>query len=150
MEAAKHTTYSSVDEYLSDLPVAEQALLQKVRTAILSSAKGIEESISYHIPTYKYMGERLIFFAAFKNHCSLIAVDKKILSALSEELQPYKTTGTTIHFSSAKPLPVSLIKKIVKLRIEGKKDKIAMKQMMNKKTTTYQLINRSTSSASSL
>lgn len=49
MEAAKHTTYSSVDEYLADLPLAEQALLQKVRTAILSSAKGIEESISYHI-----------------------------------------------------------------------------------------------------
>ena len=126
---------TTVDEYLSEIPEADRALLQKVRSAILGSAKGIQESISYHIPTYKYMGERLIFFAAFKNHCSLIAVDKKILSALNEELKPYKTTGTTIHFSAAKPLPATLIKKIVKLRIEGKKDKIAMKQMVKKKTT---------------
>ncbi len=125
----------TVDDYLSVLPEADRALLQKVRSAILGSAKGIEESISYHIPTYKYIGERLIFFAAFKNHCSLIAVDKKILSVLNEELKPYKTTGTTIHFSAAKPLPATLIKKIVKLRIEGKKDKIAMKQMVKKKTT---------------
>ena len=126
---------TTVDEYLSEIPEADRALLQKVRSAILGSAKGIQESISYHIPTYKYMGERLIFFAAFKNHCSLIAVDKKILSALNEELKPYKTTGTTIHFSAAKPLPATLIKKIVKLRIEGKKDKITMKQMVKKKTT---------------
>ena len=126
---------TTVDEYLSEIPEADRALLQKVRSAILGSAKGIQESISYHIPTYKYMGERLIFFAAFKNHCSLIAVDKKILSSLNEELKPYKTTGTTIHFSAAKPLPATLIKKIVKLRIEGKKDKITMKQMVKKKTT---------------
>ncbi len=138
MEAAKQNTYSSVDEYLADLPGAEQALLQKVRSAILGTALGIEESISYHIPTYKYMGERLIFFAAFKKHCSLIAVDKQILSALSEELMPYKTTGTTIHFTPANPMPAALIKKIIKLRIAGKKEKIALKKMIKEKTTKAQ------------
>jgi uncharacterized protein YdhG (YjbR/CyaY superfamily) len=76
-----------------------------------------EEVISYQIPTFKYHGP-LVFFAAFRNNCSFYVVSKPIMEAFSSELKPWDISGTTIHFSAKKPLPASLVKKIVKARIE--------------------------------
>ena len=79
--------------------------------------KKAEEVISYQIPTFKYHGP-LVFFAAFRNHCSFYVVSKSIMETFSSELRLWDTSGTTIHFSAKNPLPVSLVKKIVKARIE--------------------------------
>jgi uncharacterized protein YdhG (YjbR/CyaY superfamily) len=66
---------------------------------------------------FKYHGP-LVFFAAFRNHCSFYVVSKPIMETFSSELKPWDTSGTTIHFSAKNPLPASLVKKIVKARIE--------------------------------
>jgi uncharacterized protein YdhG (YjbR/CyaY superfamily) len=66
---------------------------------------------------FKYHGP-LVFFAAFRNHCSFYVVSKPIIDVFTSELKPWDTSGTTIHFSAKNPLPASLVKKIVKARIE--------------------------------
>ena len=78
---------------------------------------GVKEVISYQIPMFKYHGP-LVFFAAFKNHCSFYVVSKPIMEVFTSELKPWDTSGTTIHFSAKNPLPASLVKNIVKARIE--------------------------------
>ena len=107
----------TVDEYLIDLTEERRELMEKVRQAILEAAPKADEVISYRIPTYKQNGP-LVHLAAFKNHCSLVVVDKQILSAFQKELKAYKISGVTIHFSNENPLPASLVKKIVKLRVK--------------------------------
>jgi uncharacterized protein YdhG (YjbR/CyaY superfamily) len=107
----------NVDEYLAAVPCEVQPVLEKLRKTIRSAAPQAEEVISYQIPTYKYHGP-LVHFAAFRNHCSFFAVSKSIIDRFSNDLEPWDTSGTTIHFSAKNPLPASLVKKIVKARIE--------------------------------
>ena len=107
----------SVDEYLRSLPKPVRTALQELRRTIKAAAPKAEEMISYRIPTYGYMGP-VVHFAAFADHCSLIVVNKDVLAGFKKELQPYKVSGTTIHFMPEKPLPAALVRKIVKARIK--------------------------------
>jgi len=74
----------------------------------------------------------LIHFAAFKDHCSLIVINKQIIKTFEKELKDYKTTGTTIHFTAAKPLSSSLVQKIVKIRIAENEEREIAKKAVNK------------------
>lgn len=110
-------TPKTVDNYLAALPAEVKSMLENLRRAIKAAAPQAEEVISYQIPTYKYHGP-LVHFVAHKNYCSFIVVSKTILKTFAEELSDYDTAGTTIHFSVAKPLSASLVKKIVITRIK--------------------------------
>ena len=122
-KSTKTRTAKNVDEYLYSLPEAVRFTLEKLRQTIKTSAPWADEVISYQIPSYKYMGP-LVHFAAFKDHCSLFVVNKNILQTFSKELEPYKTSGTTIHFTPDKPLPAALVQKIVKIRIRENEGRI--------------------------
>ena len=107
----------NLDEYLAAAPEDVRPVLEKLRRTIRAAAPKAEEVISYQIPMFKYHGP-LVFFAAFRNHCSFYVVSKPIMETFSSELRPWDTSGTTIHFSAKNPLPASLVKKIVKARIQ--------------------------------
>jgi uncharacterized protein YdhG (YjbR/CyaY superfamily) len=108
---------NTVDDYLLALPPDQRNVLQELREAICEAAPKADELISYRIPTYRFKGA-LVHFAAFKNHCSFVIVDKELIDTFRKELKGFKTSGTTIHFTAANPLPSSLVKKIVKARLK--------------------------------
>jgi len=95
-----------------------------MRFAILSAApKGTEEIISYKIPAFKYKGV-LVWFAAFADHCSFFPT-AAVIEAFRKELKGYTLSKGTIQFAVNKPLPATLVKKMVKARvaqIERKKE----------------------------
>jgi uncharacterized protein YdhG (YjbR/CyaY superfamily) len=124
MERGHHNEPArTVDDYLAAVPKDALAVLKKIRRTIKAAAPKAEETISYQIPTFKYHGP-LVFFAAFKNHCSFYVVSKSIMKEFGTELKPYDTSGTTIHFSAKKPLPAALVRKIVKARIEENETRV--------------------------
>lgn len=90
---------SNVDAYLDALPEKQKLVLAHLREIIRTTAPAAEEQISYGIPAYKYYG-MLVYFAAFKKHCSLFAVNNKVFE---EELKDYKTSTGTIQFSPENP-----------------------------------------------
>ena len=110
MSAAPKT----VDEYLSALPEDQRAALEKLREAIKAAAPAAAESISYGIPTFKYKGRPLIHIGAAKRHCAVYGL---VPDAYKEELKQYHTSKGTIRFSPDKPLPETLVKKLVKTRM---------------------------------
>jgi uncharacterized protein YdhG (YjbR/CyaY superfamily) len=122
----KPGTPKSVDDYLQQLPDAVRQTLQKVRAAIKDAAPMAEERISYQVPFYKYKGA-LVSFAAFKNHCSFFGVKKDLLANFEKELASFTISGTTIHFTPEKPLPVGFIKKYVKLRVKQNEERVKEK-----------------------
>ena len=73
------TDFKSVDEYISTFPKATQAVLQRVRGTIRKALPGADEVISYQIPGYKIRGERVIYFAGWKQHYSLYPVGDRIV-----------------------------------------------------------------------
>ena len=112
----KEAPAKDIDTYLAALPVDQRVTLEKLRKTIKAAAPKAEEAISYRIPVFKYGGP-LVFFAAFRDHCSMFVPGQHILKAFRAELKPFKTSGATIHFSPEDPLPAVLVKKIVKARI---------------------------------
>jgi uncharacterized protein YdhG (YjbR/CyaY superfamily) len=106
----------SVDAYIAAQPEAAQAALDRVRRTIQKAVPKAEETISYKIPTYKLDGERMLYFAGWKQHYSLYPATKRLAAALKEDLKPYEVVKSTVRFSLEEPVPVKLIAKIAKFR----------------------------------
>jgi uncharacterized protein YdhG (YjbR/CyaY superfamily) len=109
---------TSVNEYLAALPEAPRVALEKLRKQIKAAAPEATETISYQMPTFKLDGRFLVSYAAFKNHCSLFPASEKVLEACGDELTSYFSGKGTIRFTTERPLPSALVKKIMKARIE--------------------------------
>jgi uncharacterized protein YdhG (YjbR/CyaY superfamily) len=113
----------TVDEYLAAVPEPARSTLNKVRAAIRSVVPAeTVEVISYGIPAFKFK-KVLVWYAAFSDHCSLFPT-ASVIEQFKEELKDYRVSKGTIHYPVDKPLPATLLKKMVKARlaeIEGKK-----------------------------
>ena len=111
--AAKPKT---IDEYLAPLSIEKRAALEKLRRAIKTAAPKAEECISYEIPTFRLGGRMLVSFAAWAHHCAFYAGTSP-LEAHKDELKVYGTSKGTIRFPADRPLPTTLVRKLVKTRI---------------------------------
>jgi len=105
-----------VDAYLRKVPPDTRAALTKLRRAIKAAAPGAEESISYAMPAYKLNGP-LVYFAAFTAHCSFFPGSKSIVKRFAKDLSAFHATGGTIRFLPNRPLPASLVRRIVRARV---------------------------------
>lgn len=122
MAARKAATTSdqagAVDKYLASVPEDARATLEKLRKTIKAAAPGATEVLWYQIPTVKFDGRPLISFAAFKNHCSIFPMSYAFIRAHEDELKSFYTSKGTIRFTTSKPFPAALVKKLVKTRIK--------------------------------
>ena len=106
--------FTSVAAYLKAVPPAQRAALQKLRKTIQAAAPEATEVISYGIPMFKHHG-MLVGYAAFKEHCSLF-MSTALTQAHKKALAPYHMSKGTIRFTVDKPLPATLVRKLVKAR----------------------------------
>lgn len=136
--------YKSVEEYLEAQPAAFRAALEKLRAQIKAAAPQAEESISYGMAAYKYKGP-LVYFGAFKNHCSFFPGSASVL-ANKEGLKGYKIAKGTIQFTPEKPIPAARIKQMVKARVLENEMRAAEKKSRKpvKKTSAKQSSNKKT------
>jgi uncharacterized protein YdhG (YjbR/CyaY superfamily) len=113
----------TVEEYLAGVPEPARSTLQKVRATIRAAVPTeATEAISYGIPTFKYEGS-LVAFGAFSKHCSLFPMSMAVIETFSDELKGFLASKGTIHFPLDRPLPVGLLRKIVKARLAEKATK---------------------------
>jgi uncharacterized protein YdhG (YjbR/CyaY superfamily) len=115
-------THKNIDEYLAGIPESSRGTFDKMRAAIRSAVPPhAAEIISYRIPAFKDKGV-LVWFAAFSNHCSLFPT-AAVIEAFKNELKGFSTSKGTIHFPTDKPLPTTLVKKLVKARVAQNESK---------------------------
>lgn len=110
------TKTKSISEYIAKSPVKARPALKKLRATIKSTAPTATERISYGIPTFDLDGKRFIYFAGWTSHVSIYPVTPGITKALKGKIAPYRGGKGTLKFSLAKPLPMSLIRRIVTAR----------------------------------
>jgi uncharacterized protein YdhG (YjbR/CyaY superfamily) len=115
----KKSAPQTVDEYLARVPEPARSALNKMRAAIRSAVPAeATETLSWRMPAFK-LKRTLVWYAAFSNHYSLFPT-AAVIAAFKDELKGFATTKGTIHFPTDKPVPVALIKTLVKARIEEK------------------------------
>lgn len=111
----------TIDEYLANLSEDNRAALEKLRKTIRLVAPNAEECISYQICAFRQNG-MLVGFGATTSHCAFYLMSGTTVDAFKDELKGYDTSKGTIRFSADKPLPVALVKKLVKARLAENAD----------------------------
>ena len=107
----------TVKEYLAYVPEAAKPTFEKLRAAIRSvMAADADEVISYGIAAFR-RGQIVVWYAAFAKHSSVFP-KADILRPFKDELKPYKVSKGTVQFPLDEPLPVALVKRIVKARLD--------------------------------
>jgi len=114
MKPPKHQT---IDEYLAPLPDDQRATLEALRATIRALAPGAEECTSYGMPAFRLDGKVIAGFAARAHGCSYYPFSGTTLKTLASELAKYEQTKGALHFSPARPLPRTLVRKLVKARM---------------------------------
>jgi uncharacterized protein YdhG (YjbR/CyaY superfamily) len=116
----------AVDAYIAAAPNAVQPMLRELRQAIRSAAPKAEEKLSYGMPFYAHHG-RLIYFAAHTNHVGMYPIIGREKDLYATELKPYMAAKATLQFPIGQPIPIGLVKKVVKERAKENEARPARK-----------------------
>ena len=106
----------SHDDYLAALSEDKRAALAKLRKIIKTAAPNAEECISYGICAFRQNG-MLVGYGATAKHCAFFLMNGSTVENYKDELAEYDTSKGTIRFQPGKPLPATLVRKLVKSRI---------------------------------
>jgi uncharacterized protein YdhG (YjbR/CyaY superfamily) len=116
-------SFATVDEYLKALPKESRDALERLRKTIRAAAPNADEVISYSIPFYKQNGMLVGFSASAKDYLTFHIISGDLLREHAHALAPFNTGKGSIQFTAAKPIPTTLVTKIVRARVaenEGK------------------------------
>ena len=108
----------TIDAYLAGVKEDQRAVLENLRRTIQATAPAAEECISYGIPTFRLEGRMLVSFGAGANHCAFYPLSASTVADFEDELKGYDTSKGTIRFPLDKPIPLSLVKEIVRFRVK--------------------------------
>jgi uncharacterized protein YdhG (YjbR/CyaY superfamily) len=125
-----HSAINSIDEYIAAFPEDVKKILRELRTVIQAAAPEAAEKISYQMPTFFLKGN-LVHFAAFKKHIGFYPTPSGI-EAFKGELSIYEGAKGSVQFPIDQPMPLELIRKIVKFRV-AENLKLAEKKPNKKK-----------------
>ena len=115
MKSSK-VTFHSIEEYIASFPKDVQKVMEQLRATIKAAAPDAGEKISYNMPTFTLNGTYLVYFAGWKTHIAFYGAPRGN-PEFQADLSAYETGQGTLKFPLDKPIPLDLITKIVKFRV---------------------------------
>jgi len=109
--------FDTIDEYLATLTGDRRRALERLRKTIRSVIPRAEECISYRMPAFRLNGAVVAGFIATRKGCSYFPFSGTTLTTLAKDVKGYEQTKGSLHFDPKKPLPVSLVRKLIKARV---------------------------------
>ena len=114
---------ASIDAYLAGVSPDRRAALEKLRRTIRAVLPDAEECISYSMPAFRYRGHVVAGFLATSKGCSYFPFSGTTLATLAADVKMYSQTKSALHFDPERPLPATLVRKLLKARIAETKPK---------------------------
>ena len=103
--------FTTIDEYLATVDTESRLILQEIRRLAKQAVPEAVECISYQMPALK-LKKAFFYFASFKKHVGIYPPVKGDPS-LAKELLPYRGEKGNLQFMKDKPIPYTLIKRVV-------------------------------------
>lgn len=104
--------FSTHDAYLASVPGESRARLERIQAIVEKAVPDAVRCISYGVPAYR-RGRVFFYFAAFKQHIGIYPPAKGDASLMAA-LAPYSGPKGNLSFPLNAPLPVALIRRVVK------------------------------------
>ena len=114
-------TITSVSEYIATAPPKTRKPLRQLRAAIRGAVPGITERISYRIPTFDLDGKYLLYIAGFRDHVSVYPVTAAMVKRYGKSIAPYRSGRGTLRFPLDAEVPVELVAKLAKVRVQERR-----------------------------
>lgn len=108
---------ASVDAYLATVPADRRVALEKLRATIRAIIPRAQECISYGMPAFRVDGVVVAGFQATAAGCSYYPFSGSTLASLAPDLEGYGRTKSALHFPSDRPLPATLVRKLLRARL---------------------------------
>ncbi len=110
-------SYKNIDEYLANFSGETRKKLDSLRKTIKEMVPEAGEKISYGIPTFTLNNKYFIYIAGYAKHVSLYPIPPGD-ETFAKELVPYIAGKGTVRFALDKPLPLLLIRRMVKFSVK--------------------------------
>ena len=107
----------TVSTHYQKAPQPHRTIMIEMRKRILKVVPGAEEVISYGMPAFKVNGSVVAGLLANKSHVGYYPFSGSVLANFSADLHKYSHTKSALHIPLNKPLPQTLIAKLIKARI---------------------------------
>lgn len=108
----------AVDEFLAAVPEPQRSTLQELRAMLKKILPSGEEKIHYGVPAIQLNGKSIAGYASAKKHCSYFPHSGALLEPMADQLTKYEFSKGTLHFPIDKCLPITLVRKLVKARLQ--------------------------------
>jgi uncharacterized protein YdhG (YjbR/CyaY superfamily) len=107
-----------INEYLRGIEEPKRFTLEILRRTILEVVPQAEQRLSYRVPAFRVERKVVAGFAAFKDHLSYLPFSGSVLDQLADDLEDYEMTKSALHFPVDRPLPKTLVKKLIAVRLD--------------------------------
>lgn len=98
--------------------MAQRRSLETLRKAIRRLLPTADEGLSYGMPCFKVDGKGVAGFAAFQGHCTYFPMSGSVIGTLKKDLAAYRVSKGAVQFAVDKPLPLSVLRKLTKARLD--------------------------------
>ena len=112
------TSPTSVDGYLAGLSGEQRTVLEELRRTVRAAAPEATEVIAYDMPALRLNGRFLVSYDAYRRHVSLFPASDAVQATLGAEIEPYLAGKGTIRFPAGRPIPLDLVARVVRVRVE--------------------------------
>jgi uncharacterized protein YdhG (YjbR/CyaY superfamily) len=117
----------AVEAYIASIPEPIQTTLRQLREIIRTAVpNGATEVISYGIPAFS-LTKPFFGYAAFKRHLGVLPFSGSLLDNFEQELEAYSRTKSSLHLPFDRPLPATLIRRLVRARVAALSPKATAK-----------------------
>lgn len=107
-----------IGKWLAALPPERRAWMEKLHATVLAAAPAAVEVFGYGMPGTKYKGKTLAYYGAWKTHYAYYPATDAVIAADKTALKPLVAGRGTFRFPLDRPVPVALVKKMVKARVK--------------------------------